>query len=244
MSISSRWLAEVMSILQAILDTQGEKIIQVAERVADTIQRDKVVHMFGSGHSNMIVQEAFSRAGGLAAVNPLLEQFLTPLNSGKSGKMERLSGLGEIIFQHYEVQADEVLFVVSNSGINAVPVDMAIAGKEAGLFVVGIMSLQHSRSIPSRHPSGMRLCDVADIVIDNCGKPGDAALHLESTEVRVAPTSTIAGCFIINSIVAEAVGILVQHGISAPVFLSANIQGGDDFNKQLRAKYRQRVRLL
>lgn len=134
--------------------------------------------------------------------------------------------------------------VISNSGINPVPVEVALEGKARGLTVIALTSVAHSRSVPPRHAAGKRLFEVADILLDNCGEPGDAAVQYEGLPARVGPTSLLTGAYIINSLVCAVVELFLTKGLPPPIYQSANVPGGDEHNRALEEKYRGRIRGL
>jgi len=158
--------------------------------------------------------------------------------------LERVPGLAALIVEGHDLRAGEVLLVISNSGINGVPVEMAQEGKRRGLTVVVLTSLAHSRSVPTRHPDGKRLFEVADIVVDTCGEVGDATVSYPGLAGKVAPTSLLVGSFIVNSLVCRVVELFLADGLTPPVYLSANLPGGDEHNRVLEEKYRGRIRDL
>ena len=235
----------VIRQLDAILRTQAESVERASQAVFATLRADGVLHVFGSGHSHSLAEEAFHRAGGLVPVNAIHEIFLTPLTRPElSGQLERLPGLAALILNGHDLRAGEVLLVISNSGINAVPVEMALEGKRRGLTTIALTSLNHSRTVAARHAGGKRLFEVADIVLDTCGEPGDAAVAYPGFAGRVAPTSLLAGSYIINSLVCRVVELFLARGLTPPIYLSANLSGGDEHNRALAAKYRGRIRGL
>jgi uncharacterized phosphosugar-binding protein len=236
------YYSKILEILQKIMETQKESMERAAGTVAATLKRDGVIHTFGTGHSHLLAEELFSRAGGLAPVNPILEDNLM-LHRGaiRSGALERLEGYGTALLALERVESRDCMIVASNSGRNAVPIDVAVAAKKYKLPVIAITSLEHARSVTSRHGSGKRLFEVADIVIDNCGAPGDACLHIEGLDTPVAATSTISGAFILQAVTARAIQMLVDEGITPPVLLSANVQNSDLHNFQIVQKYRDRI---
>ncbi len=241
MSAVSYW-HNVQTMARTILDTQLVAIQKTAEAIADSIARGGVLHVFGSGHSHMVAEDVFYRAGGLACVDAMLEFPLMELNAGRSTEMERLHGYADSIVSGYRLEAGEVIVVVSNSGINAVPIEVAQACKSKGLTVVAIVSKQHNESVSSRHRDGLKLTDVADLVIDNCGVPGDAALAIEGdSPVHYGPTSTLSGILIMQMIVAETVTLLTSRGMKPPMFNSANRPGAEG-NAALVEAYQARVR--
>jgi uncharacterized phosphosugar-binding protein len=241
----SRYHDAVIRQLRAIADSQAGPLEQAAQAVFATLRDDGVLHVFGSGHSHALAEEAFHRAGGLVPVNAIHEIFLTPLTRPDlSGQLERLPGLAALILNGHDLRASEVLLVISNSGINAVPVEMALEGKQRGLTVMALTSLRHSQTVAARHPNGKRLFEVADIVLDTCGEPGDAVVAYPGFAGKVAPTSLLAGSYIINSLVCRVVELFLAHGLTPPIYLSANLPGGDEHNRALAAKYRGRIRGL
>lgn len=241
----SRYHAAVLRQLRAIADSQAGPLEQAAQAVFASLRADGVLHVFGSGHSHALAEEAFHRAGGLVPVNAIHEIFLTPLTRPDlSGQLERLPGLAALILEGHDLRPGEVLLVISNSGINAVPVEMALEGRQRGLTVIALTSLRHSQTVTARHPNGKRLFELADIVLDNCGEPGDAVIAYPGFAGRVAPTSLLAGSYIINSLVCRVVELFLTHDLVPPVYLSANLPGGDEHNRALAAKYRGRIRGL
>ncbi|MBZ0169386.1 hypothetical protein MELA_00688 [Candidatus Methylomirabilis lanthanidiphila] len=242
---NSGYYDAVIRVLEEIQRTQVETIDRAADLIFSSLAVDGVLHVFGSGHSQLVAEEAFHRAGGLVPVNPMTEPFLSPLTSPKkSGQLERVSGIAAILLDYHAPCSGEVLIIISNAGINAVPVELALEAKRRALTVIAITSLRHARAVASRHTSGQRLFEVADLAIDNGGKAGDGALAFPGLTAKVGPTSLIAGAFIINSIVCSVVERFVRKGLVPPVYLSANLPGGDDHNRRLEAKYRGRIKLL
>ncbi len=240
-----RYTETLLELLDRIQVTQAEALEKAADLIFASLRQGGVLHIFGSGHSAAVAQEAFHRAGGLVPVNLIQEAFLTPLTSPTiSGKIERLSGIAEALLDRHDLRSGEVLIVVSNSGINAVPVEMALQAKKRGLTVVAITSLAHARQVPSRHESGKRLFEVADLVLDNGGEAGDAAVTYPGWSGRVGPTSVIAGVFLLNLLTCKVVERHLAEGLNPPIYLSANVPGGDEHNRRLEEQYRGRIRLL
>lgn len=235
----------VVRVLGEIQRTQAEAIDKAANLIFASLMLDGVLHVFGSGHSQLVAEEAFHRAGGLVPVNPMTEPFLSPLTPPKkSGRLERLSGIAAILLNYHAPQSGEVLIIISNAGINPVPVELALEAKKRELAVIAITSLRHAQAVASRHGSGKRLFEVADLVIDNGGEAGDGALAFPGLAAKVGPISLVAGAFIINSIVCGVVERFLTKGLRPPVYLSANLPGGDEHNRQLEAKYKGRIKLL
>jgi uncharacterized phosphosugar-binding protein len=228
-----RYFAFAADRLRQVADESGASIYRAAEAVARAIEHDKDFLLFGSGHSALIAREAAWRAGGLAPAM-VLEDIA-------EGDGERLEGLAALILGRYELRPGSVLVVISNSGINAVPIEIAMAGKERGLTVIALTSLAHSQAVSSRHSSGKKLYELADIVIDSHTVPGDAALELPGSQLKSGATSTVIGAAIIEAIVVQAAALLAERGIVPPVLVSSNLPEGDAHNRALAARYRPRL---
>ncbi|MEE8449633.1 MAG: SIS domain-containing protein [Thermodesulfobacteriota bacterium] len=234
-----------IEVLKRIEETQASVMDAAAQAVFLSLKEGGVLNVFATGHSSLVAQEAFHRAGGLVPVNPILEPFLSPLISPrKSGGLERIAEIAAVLMDYYQLLSGEVLIIISNSGINSLAVEMGLAAKRKGLTLVAITSLAHSRGVDSRHISGNKLYQIADPVIDNCGQLGDAALSYPELSEKIAPTSTLAGIFIINRIVCQVVEAYLSQGLVPPVYLSANIPGGQEHNRNLEQQYRERIKLL
>jgi uncharacterized phosphosugar-binding protein len=239
-----RYLSGAVAILTGIADDQWPAIRTAAEMVAETVAGGGLVHAFGTGHSHMLAEELFYRAGGLAAVNPILvESLMLHAGAEQSTALERRPGIIDEVLDEMPVRAGDTLIVASNSGGNAACEEMAERATAAGASVVAIISLRHAHQSMSEGDRG-RLADLADVVIDNRGAPGDASITIEGLEAPVAPTSTVAGAAIVNAIVAESVEILTGCGVIVDVFASSNLVGGIAANSELAARYRERVRAL
>ncbi len=235
----------VMNLLKKVKETQKEVMLKVAELIKDVLKEDKLIHIYGSGHSQILAQEVFYRAGGLVPINAMLD-LGTSVYAGalKSTSVERLPGYGKLLLDYYQIEKGDLLIIVSSSGINVVPVDLALGAKERGATVVAITSIEFSKSSPARHSSGKKLYEVADIVIDNLVPPGDALLSVPGIKTKMAPVSTIINSVILHSILSMAAKILADEGIEPPVWLSANVPGGDEFNKAYVKKYKYRIKAL
>ena len=228
-----RYLARVGELLHEVLDTQWAAIAQTAEAVADALRNGRQVHAFGSGHSHMLAEELFYRAGGLADVRPILfEGLMLHANAPLSTRLERLPGLASEILDDHGVAEGDVLLVFSNSGRNQVATELAAEAHERGLTVVAVTSMAHSQATTPRG-GGRRLFELADIVIDNRGELGDAAVEVPGFDRRVAPTSTAVGAAIVNAVVAQSVGLSLAAGIEPRVYASSNVDSGDAINNSL-----------
>lgn len=245
MSKSVEYFENLQKIIARIATEQLDNIEKAARAVADTLENGGRVHAFGTGHSHMLAEEIFYRAGGLVNVNPILETSLMLHESAaKSTELERLEGYGEILFDHHSISNKDILFLFSNSGRNGVAIDLALIAGERGVKTVVITNMEHTMQGASRHSSGKKLFEAADIVIDNCGCHGDASMRIDEINRSVAPTSTAAGAAILNAIEARAVEIMVSEGFTPEVFSSSNVDGGDEINNAYIAKYKKEIKSL
>ena len=235
-----QYVQEMRDFQARVVDGQRDRLLEVARRMAETTRRDQRIFLFGTGHSHLIAEEGFYRAGGLANVVPILTEHLMLHHLPSLGsRLERTPGLAELILERYAPQPEEILFVFSNSGVNQLPVEMALRGRERGLFVVSISSLAYARQAPLS-ALGMRLDQSVDISLDNGGVPGDAFLPLEGFPWRVAPSSTVICALLWNGLVAETARLLLESGVEPPVFVSLNVAGAAQHNQALLDKWRPR----
>lgn len=243
--MNNNFLPSVIDILTEVSVTQKNVISRTAEVIKESIVGGGVIHAFGSGHSHMMVEELFYRAGGLVAVNPIFDPNLMLHKGGlRSTGYERRSGYAEKIMKDVETQPGEPIIIVSHSGINTLPVEMAEFSKRRQLNVIAITSPKISNQLSSRAKSGNRLLDVADIVIDNCIKDSELAIKYDSNGSRVGAFSTIVNSFIIQSIVIAVADKFVGDKKVPPIFMSSNLPGGDEWNKKLISEFKSRVDLL
>lgn len=234
------------SVLERAFETQAELLRRSAEKMADVIQADHLVYVFGAGHAGIIAEEMSYRAGGLVPVVPIFGPGLT-VNTRPATletELERLPGYAALLLRASKISGDDLLIVHSNSGRNTAAIEMAEEAKHMGVFVIALTSLAHSRSVTSRHPQGYKLMDLADLVIDNCGVPGDAICEIPGVETPVASTSTVVGAALMNAIVAQTAQILVERGVKPPIFHSANIDHGAEANQFWMEHYGSRLLYL
>jgi uncharacterized phosphosugar-binding protein len=228
-----QYFSAVIAQLQQVMHESGDAIYAAAEAVANALENGKDYMLFGSGHSALIAQDGVWRAGGLA---PAI--FIQDIADGAA---ERIEGMAALTLSRYNLEAGSVMLVVSNSGINPNPIEIAMVSKAAGLTVIAITSLAHSKSVQSRHSSGKKLYEIADIVIDILGVPGDAVVDLPNSDLKSGATSTAIGSSIIQAIATQAAALLAERGIEPPVLISANVPQGDAHNEKLRARFRPRM---
>jgi uncharacterized phosphosugar-binding protein len=236
----------LQAVLERIKREQARNIKQAGLFVAEALSAGGIIHAFGTGHSHLIADEAFFRAGGIAAVNPILHERLIFLRGAlESTRTEQESGFASQLLAQEDVRDIDAAIIISNSGRNAAPIEMALEMKALGLKVIAITNLEQSRTATPRHPSGKRLYEVVDIVVDNCVPPGDAVLELSGLETRIGPSSTVAGAAIINSIIIEAVAELLRQEEPVPVLPSANSDGvSEQTLSEMLRRYQARIKYI
>ena len=238
-----KYISKVENQIKVFKHQEKDNLDKAATLIAEAMVKDKWLYVFGTGHSHIIAEEFFYRAGGLVRVYPILDTALM-LHEGavKSTALERLSGYAEALLNDYPVTDGDVIIISSNSGRNAVPIEMAIEAKKRGMKVIVLTSMAHTKVVTSRHASGKKLYEFADVVIDNCGVFGDACI--EVGENAVAPTSTVIGAIVVNSIVAGTVEKMHKLGKEAEYFMSSNTDHGEKMNQHFIKSYKDLVRPL
>jgi uncharacterized phosphosugar-binding protein len=238
------YLEKVKALSARIESTQLSAIREAAQRMADSIEAGRAVHLFGSGHSVIPVLDIFPRYGSFVGFHPIMDPRLMWFNIvGPGGArellwLERTEGYIANVLQSYHLDPRDTMLVYSHGGLNAAPVEMALAAKEKGLTVVAVTSLANYRISTATHSSDKRLADVADIVIDNCVDPEDAAVPIEGRLERVAALSTVAVIVISMSLVAEVGQELAARQVPLSIFVSPNVaEVGPEHNKQVFQEY-------
>ena len=240
-----RYRDQVAALLDRVLGEQSAALDAARDAVATALGSDHLVYVAGSGHSHLIAEEAFYRAGGIAAAQAILDvDLMLHLGAERSTLLERETGRAERVLADYPVEAGDVVFIASNSGRNAYPIEMALACKARGATTIALTALRHARAITSRHESGKLLFELTDLVLDNGGEYGDAALSVGGNDIRMGPTSTISGVFIINAVLAEAVDKLAAGGVDVDVYQSANMQGAEAAAEEMIRRWQSRIRGL
>lgn len=239
------YLDETVRLLTKVRDEQGSAIHEAAELVAQAVSSGGLVHLFGTGHSHLLAEELFYRAGGLAQINPILvDALMLHAGAARGTRLERLSGLAEALLDQEPIGPDDVMIVISNSGGNATCVEMALSARDRGMSTIGVTSIRHAKAAGARQRDGRRLHEVVDVVLDNQGEPGDASVTLEGLEQRVGPTSTVIGAAMLNAVVTESAELMIARGHAPDVFASSNMAEGDTLNQALISRYAPRVRSL
>ena len=230
-SAGRRYLAATSDLLKRLVDQEWPNIAAAADLVAAALERNGTIHAFGSGHSHILAEELFYRAGGLVRVRPILfDGLMLHVSARLSTSLERMPGLAAALLDDHPIAAGDVLIVASNSGRTAVTSELAVAARHGGASVIAITSLRHASSAHARASDAAPLHEVADVVIDNGGWVGDAAVEIDGFDQRVGPTSTVVGAAIVNAVTTEAVERLLARGIVPDVYTSSNIEGGDAAN--------------
>ncbi len=252
--VLAQYLAAVRTAIDAIEATQLDLIRQAAQRFAATILIERLVHVFGTGHSRMAVEEMFPRYGSFPGFHPIVELSMTFHNPvvGANGQrqamfLENVQGFGAVLWRNFATSPDDALLAISTSGCNAVTVNVALEAKQRKIFVVALTSLEHAVVSTARHESGMKLHEVADLVLDQKAPAGDSAVWVAGLETPVAPLSSVTGCAIINLVKAEVARLLTEAG-SPPKVLTAACHLGAERSRELFEEtyddYRRRVGVL
>ncbi len=231
------YAAQIQTLFERFSLTQADSVDRASDLIVNAFLNQKRFLVFGSGHSHMIAEEFYARAGGLAYVTPVLQNELTLTDHPmKSTMIERTLGMAKVYFDLYHFEAGDVLLMASNSGRNAMPVELAKLAKEAGLTVIVFTNLAQSSQITSRHPSGKNLHEFADLVIDNCGAWGDAGYDI-GEGIMMGSSSTIIGSFLAQSLSILVASKIKNLGLDVPVFRSSNLDNADDYNLELMRKF-------
>lgn len=248
--IGSEYLSCIAGKMQNITASQETNVRAAAALLAVQIRADRLIYVYGAGgHSYVGSEEFFYRAGGLANISPMFEPSLALAGGGqKSTMLERVPGIGDKIVRAHCLEAGDVLVITSLYGMNAATIDAALEAKARSVKIIAITSVEFSRStpagFPARHPSNKDLCDLSDVVIDNHVPPGEVVLDLPGYGQRVGGSGIVLSCFCINWLVMETIQRCLQEGLEPPVWHSANVPGGDEFNASLLRKYTPRVKAL
>lgn len=234
---------KVVDLINLVDELETDNIKKASEIIFEALKDKKVVHVFATGHSHMFAEELFYRAGGLVPVNPILLPFLMQHEGAVSStKFERLPGISKIVYDSLNLKEKEPFIIVSNSGINAVPIEMAEIVKKNNHPLIVITSATISKTLKSRVLSGKHLYDYADVVIDNHSPYGDGLIS--SKYGPIGSCSSIIGSYIAQRLVLDIVSLFEENNIDPLIYKSANTPGGDEHNKKLMEEYRQRIRGL
>lgn len=251
MTASGRWIAAARELLDHVEATQMDNIERAAQMSANTIGAGGLVHLFGSGHSRIPVEEMFPRYGSFPGFHPMVELSMTFHTDvvGSNGQpqamfIERVEGLAEVILSGFEFGPHDVMMVFSASGRAAVPVEIALGAKERGLEVVAVTSITESFASPATHQSGKRLFEIADVVVDIGTPEGDALVTLDGLQYPVGPGSTLANSAVVNEIKVRTAELLVAAGAMLPVLTASSLVGEDESRRLFEEAYAEHGRRL
>jgi uncharacterized phosphosugar-binding protein len=249
--VTHRWLDAARELLERVEQTQSGALEEASRLCADVIAGGGLVHLFGTGHSRIPVEEMFPRYGSYPGFNPLVELSLTYHTQviGSNGQrqamfIERVEGLAETILANFELGSSDAMMVFSASGLSAVPIEMAMSARARGLRVVAVTSREQSLAGRVEHSSGTRLLDHADLVLDLCTPPADALVTIDGLETPVGPGSTLAAVAVVNAIKVRTAELLVSRGAMPPVLTSAAVVGERDSARLFDAAYAEHARRL
>jgi uncharacterized phosphosugar-binding protein len=245
------WLAAAGELLARVAATQGAAIEEASRWCADAIGADGLVHLFGTGHSRIPVEEMFPRYGSYPGFNPIVELSMTFHTEvvGANGQrqamfIERVPGLAEVILSNFAFGTRDVMIVFSASGLSAVPVEMARGARRRGVRVIAVTSVEMSMSGEPDPRVGSRLLDEADLVIDLCTPSADALITLDGLETPVGPGSTVTAVAIVNSLKVRIAELLVERGAMPPVITRSTVVGPEQSRALFDAAYREHARRL
>ncbi|GAA2474943.1 sugar isomerase domain-containing protein [Winogradskya humida] len=246
MTISSAaYVAAIQEAIDRVGTKQGELVAGAADLLTATLQAGGVIQAFGCGHSEALAMELAGRAGGLVPTSKIALRDIVlyggePTSALTDPELERTPSVAHRLYELAPVQPGDAFVIASNSGVNGAIVEMAQLVKQRGHALIAITSLTHSAGVPSRHPSGLKLTDLADVVLDNGAPYGDATLSYEGGSVGAV--SSITAALLAQQLVAEVVARLLALGVTPPVYLSDNVPGGREHNHALEARYAGRIR--
>jgi uncharacterized phosphosugar-binding protein len=250
MTPSADYLSQCRELLAGI-ERQQTAIEQAADWFAETILAGRMVHLFGSGHSRILVEEMWPRYGSFPGFNPIVELSLSFHNLvvGANGQrqamfLENVSGLAERILRNFAFSPRDSALVISSSGCNVVPIEMAAGFRQRSVRVVAIVSRRHSEASRSQHPSGKKLQDFADLILDTGAPPGDAMVQVEGLKNPVSPGSTVGGCLLVNSIKAELAQRLTRAGHPPTVLTAGALIGSEQATQLFESAYDEHARRL
>ena len=233
----------IAKVMEKAFSTQETTLMQGAQLLCEATINKHNIFAFGCSHASLLALELYYRTGGMANINPIraagLNLDIDPATM--TSQMERLPDYGRIIVDNQPLGENDVIIIHSVSGRNTVTVDVAMRAHEKGAKVIALTNLEMSKAVTSRHPSGKRLFECADIVIDNCGCVGDASIEIDGVPEKVAPTSTAVGAALLNAMIAEAVQLIIDKGVIPPVFMSANLDAGDEHNRKMLEQYKNNI---
>ena len=241
---SKLYLLSAQELLGRVAITQQESVAACVDLFADALASGKMIHTFGTGHSHLLAEEIFYRAGGLAAIYPILdERLMLHKEVVKGSQNERLPGLAQELVNKHPIANGDVVMVISNSGGNQVTIDLVKLAQSLGAKVIAVTSINHATSKSARSSAAEKIHQLADVVLDNSGVVGDALVQVAGSPMSAGPTSTVIGGALLQSVVVGTVAECLKRGIQPEIFLSSNLAGGDENNAAIFDKYRSLIDL-
>lgn len=232
-NIGKKFNQEIIERLTTILDGQEENVQKAAKIIADTIEKGGIIQSFGSGHSYGNALEISGRAGGFIQTKVI--------NEPSRGNYEMVEGVGTQFMKHFDLRAQDTLILISNSGRNPLGIEMAMGAKDLGVKIIVVTAYDIAKNSTSRHSSGKMLHEFADVILDNKSIFGDSCIDVEGLPVKVGGTSLYTGCMLLDRATLDAIDILLDRGITPPLFMSANVDGGPEFNQKYLDMYKDRL---
>ncbi|MGM0365536.1 MAG: sugar isomerase domain-containing protein [Actinomycetota bacterium] len=243
-SFAKTYIGKIIDLLNRISSEEENNFKAAAGILADAIEGDGRIFAFGCTHSATTMQDIYQRAGGLAVINAIFIPGLEALHThpfGLTSKIERLQGYAEIALDCAPIREGDVLLVVSVSGRNAIPIEFAKIAKQRNIKVIAVTGLDYSKTVKPRHPDGKNMYEYADVVLDNKAIAGDAIMEAEGMKQKFCPASGITSTVILQCMVAATVEELLARGITPPIFMAANVDGGEEFNQKILSEYKNRI---
>jgi uncharacterized phosphosugar-binding protein len=251
LTASDRWLAAAKDVLEQVTSTQTQAIDEASAVFADSIAADRLVHVFGSGHSRMNTEEMFPRIGSYPGFHPIAELALSnyqgvvgPNGLRQAMYLEKVPGFAREILLQFKIHPGDSFLIFSSTGINGTVVEIALLAVAMGLPVVAVTSLQHTAATPSRHASGRKLAEIADITIDNCSPPGDAVTEIDGVPFKIGPVSSIGALSVVNALKTRTAELMVERGVVPTVLTSPHFVGSDVGAEQLERVYEEYFRRI
>lgn len=232
------YLTHIKECMDYIVDKEADRIDEAASLMHECVKSNHRIFFFGTGHSYILSQEVFARAGGYAQFVPILEDELCMNHAYKSTLIERTPEYAKVILGLYDFRKDDVIVMISHSGRNGLIIELALELKKRGLYIIAVTSLDASKNNTSRHPSGYRLYELADVILDTRSIDGDAYIK-HNERISTGPTSTVLGSFMIQLVVTAFVEKELATDPNVPVFISSNVDEGDAWNEALFEAYKK-----
>lgn len=242
--LAAQYLEGIKSLMDRMAEEEMAALDEAAAVMADAIVDGHAVFAFGCTHSSLPIQDLVYRAGGLMLINPIYGPGIASLDvhpTTMSSAIERLDGYAKMLLDTHPIKPGDALILVSVSGRNAVPVELAQLAQERGIKVIGVTSRAYTEAFASRHKSGKKMYEFADVVLDNKADPGDAALQAEGVPQKFCPVSGVTSTAVLQALVAATVEALLERGYTPPVFLAANVDGSEEYNAKMYAANKDRI---